>query len=428
MTNLPLGPPTRLLAQMRQDLLAGVPRYRRRRRRRRVASMGVALLVVVLGGVALADSLTDENGSTTIMIEPGPSSTTVVTVPSLVPSEIVADGLSTSFSTGLFPTDDGLLIVDTENGGSDVQVARWDPDTGRTGVFPPSGLVWRYKPALAWTGTELLMAGGSNGPGIDQAVVAYDPATRQWRQLPDPPGDRATSAPSAGGNPAFWTGTELLIPFSGLALDLSSETWRTIAPSPLTTRAGSGAHVWTGNAFFVWGGCRADAANPPCDESNTNLLGDGALYDLASDSWRLLPPSPLDPAVRLAAGWTGNEVVVAVTEPGAGSNGPTAAAYDPTTDTWRTLPDLPLSSRRYTAAAVADGQLVVWGGLARIAPGAEPFADGALYRPDTNTWSTFTVDPALGRGLSEMAWLDDRLYITGGRPNSVPFTFTLPAQ
>ena len=247
------GPPIRLLAQMRQDLLDGVPRYQRRRRRRAVVSVGAALLLFMVGVGALASSLGGNDESRIIMVEPTPSSTTVVPGSTTTSTDLKAGDFPASVTTDVVATDDGLLLMDFRNQGGDVRIGRWDTDTGRTEALAPTGLVWRAFPAVAWTGDELLVAGGSNGPGLDQAVVAYDPATQQWRQLADPPGYQRGTSTGAGGAPGFWTGTELLVPSAGAALDPGSDTWRPMAPSPLSPRVG-GAQVWTGEVLFDWGG------------------------------------------------------------------------------------------------------------------------------------------------------------------------------
>jgi hypothetical protein len=424
------GPPTRVVAEMRQALLAGVPRYRRSRRWRVAAVAALAAIVLILGGSLLAQALRTDDAIEPVRTGPSPDSTTTLPTPIEVTAAPVTDPFATSTgaSTGLFTVDGSLLIIDTEsstsNGDQQIRVARWDPVTRQTRVLPSTGLVWRYAPAMAWTVEEVLIVGGSNGPGIDEAGTAYNPSTGVWRRLPNPPGFSPGSVTNAGGAPGFWTGAELLIPISGLAFDPSTETWRTIAPSPLADRAWA-TYVWAGDEVFGWGGCWEERAKQQCDESNTGLIGDGAIYDPQTDTWRSLPPSPLDPAVHVQAGWTGSEVVMAVTDPRPNATGPNAAAFNPTTNTWRTLPDVPLSPRRYAVATAAGERIVVWGGSPNVF-GQQRHADGAIYDPASNTWTPFTVDAMPGKELAAITAIDDQIYVTGGRPDSTPYTFTLP--
>jgi hypothetical protein len=424
------GTPTRAIAEMRDALLAGVPRHRRARRRRMAALAALSAVVLIVAGSILARALSASDANEPVRTGPSPDPTTTVLTPIEVTAAPVIDPFATSTgaSTGLFTVDGRLLIVDTEstaaNGGKEIRVALWDPATRQTQVSPPTGLVWRYAPAMAWTGEEILIVGGSNGPGLDRVALAYDPAAGRWRDLPDPPGYAPGTFDYVSGAPGFWTGSELLIPVSGLAFNPTVDTWRSTAPSPLTDRAWA-TYVWTGDEVFGWGGCRAE--NQQCDETNTGLMGDGAIYDPSTDTWRTLPPSPLAPAVHVQAGWTGSEVVVAVTEPGSGSTGPTAAAFDPATNTWRTLPDLPVSRRRYAVSTVAGGRFIVWGGSPNTF-GEQRYADGAIYDPDTDSWTTFTVEAMPGKELAAITALDDQIYVTGGRPDNAPYTFTLPPR
>src|SRR6185503_18974145 len=101
----------------------------------------------------------------------------------------------------------------------------------------------------------------------------YDPATDTWSNL------SSSNAPSARrGHSAVWTGSEVVLwggSSSGTLLgdgaryDPATDTWTTIpaagAPAP---RSGHTA-VWTGTRMIVWGG-----------GSNT-----GGLYDPGAGAW-----------------------------------------------------------------------------------------------------------------------------------------------
>lgn len=110
----------------------------------------------------------------------------------------------------LVPFDDRLFILYTQNGGREVTGEIYDPALGTVELLADSGHVWRYNPAVAWTGSELLVVGGSSGPGIHDFVLAYDPDVDEWRTLTNPPGDVDAWDNSIGG-PGVWTGQELLI-------------------------------------------------------------------------------------------------------------------------------------------------------------------------------------------------------------------------
>jgi hypothetical protein len=140
--------------------------------------------------------------------------------------------------------------------------------------------------------------------------------------------------------PMVWTGAELIawgdgiygLAGDGAAFNLANGTWRVLADAPLSPRSES-AVAWTGTEMIVWGG-----------RVENSFYYDGAAYDPVTDTWRLLPPPPAvfagkDPSML----WTGDDVVVF----GAMGDSDTygeyigAAAYDPVTDSWRSLAKAP---------------------------------------------------------------------------------------
>lgn len=136
---------------------------------------------------------------------------------------------------------------------------------------------------------------------------------------------------------------------------------------------------------------------------------DGAAYDPATRSWRVIAASPLTPREGAAAAWTGAEVVVVA---GLGRSGglADAAAYDPATDTWRVLPPPPLAPRAAAAAAWTGTQLLIQGGTDLLGP----LADGAAYDPATNAWSPMPPAPFPLGGLELDVEATDRGAVAAG--------------
>jgi len=179
-----------------------------------------------------------------------------------------------------------------------------------------------------------------------------------------------------------WTGTEMLVwggsangeyLADGAAYDPASDRWRRLSAAPLAGRLVRGS--WSGRELLIWGG-----------EASPAALADGAAYNPASDSWRPLAPSPLGARRGFAEVWTGHELLVWA---GAGATGSSVfgdgAAYDPGTDRWRSLPRWP---GRFIPASFWTGrEMLVWGGLvpaashAATAAGIAPTSDGARYAP-----------------------------------------------
>jgi hypothetical protein len=196
-----------------------------------------------------------------------------------------------------------FFIARATNDGS---AAAWQP-------LPRAPVAGRLAEAVAWTGRELIVAGGvtrradgSAAPATDAA--AYDPATQTWRLL---------AAPTAGiGAGAVWTGRRLV--------------------------------VWTGNGP---GGPVA------------------ATYDLRNDTWRRLPAGPLGPREGNATVWTGKELLVIGGYSGDGFAAPIAAALDPATGGWRALRGLyGLTLFGGPSGAVWDGRDAIIAGNLSLCP------------------------------------------------------------
>ena len=109
-------------------------------------------------------------------------------------------------------------------------------DTSRDGMaYNPATNTWRKLPAAplqprasasgAWTGKELVVAGGSDffRKTVFRDAAAYNPSTGTWRKLPQMP--RALT-----GGPALWDGKEILF--------LSSSSARGLAYNPARTAGG----------------------------------------------------------------------------------------------------------------------------------------------------------------------------------------------
>ncbi len=135
-----------------------------------------------------------------------------------------------------------------------------------------------------WTGSKMIIWGGfgffdtaytfTNTGGI------YDPVTDTWA-----PTSVGANAPLARGkHTAVWTGSKMIIwggTPSGISYndggiyDPLTDTWTaTSVTNAPTARYGQTA-VWTGNRMIIWGGVGG----------NVSYLNTGGLYDPVADSW-----------------------------------------------------------------------------------------------------------------------------------------------
>jgi hypothetical protein len=275
----------------------------------------------------------------------------------------------------------------------------------RIPVAPIHG--YYYTPAAAvWDGKEVLVVATKGGATGDckEYVVAYDPTLDSWRAMARVP---APEGCFEGSDKPVWTGHELLLwGISNAAYNPATDTWRHL-PEPPAGAGGPSVVVWTGTQMIGWGGgC--------CDQE----LADGAAYTLATNSWKLLPPSPL--AGRHATGvWTGTELIIAG---GSGYAGPSwrsfthfadAAAYNPTTRKWRELSPMPVARGRDYAAVWDGTEMLVGGGTDRPSASADPLARGVAYNPAANTWRWLAPIEFPRTGFV-CAWTGHQLVVWGG--------------
>ena len=323
------------------------------------------------------------------------------------------------FATAL--DDDRVLVIYLENGGGDVAGEIIDVRANTATPIAPSALEWRAFALVGWTGTEVVIAGGSNGPGIDVAAMAYNPSTDEWRRLAEPPGFIPGRSENQVVGPGVWTGTELVSWQSGLAYNPATDTWRRIAESPLAPRMDE-AVVATPTGVLVWGGCDRVAA-PNCDDSEQLPMTDGAFYDPATDSWEMLAEGPLGGgvgALAVSTSWQ-DRVLIAVPEP-ADPSEPSVAAVNPSTMDWVVLPSPPEGAPGRDSALVWTGtHAVMWGGYVDGISAGETDAGFALD-PSSKQW--FQLEPG-GRARRGHAaiWTPHGLFIAGGS-SAAPVLFT----
>jgi N-acetylneuraminic acid mutarotase len=261
---------------------------------------------------------------------------------------------------------DGSLIVwggnEGDGAGQSSQGWRLDRVDGSWRTIAPSPLSPRSWAAAAWTGSELLIWGGASGtdpmsyPLADGA--AYDPATDSWRSLA--PAPLTARSPLA----SVWTGTHWLVwgdgpsrttasAMDGVVYDPTTDTWTPVPTAPL--RINDGHAVWAGTEMVVFG-----AELLGGNHAQTEFAV-GEAFDPASGTWRALPPSHLDPQAT-AVTWDGQQVVAA-------DYLGKVQAYDPIANAWGDLPDPPLDTGEDSPQlAVADGRAIehLFGGTALL--------------------------------------------------------------
>jgi len=254
----------------------------------------------------------------------------------------------------------------------------------------------RYTATAVWTGTEMLIWAGYSEDIWASSGVRYNPSTDTWTPM------SPVNQPSLRvWHSAVWTGTEMIIwggfdwatKFStaeGARYNPATDVWTPMTLVNAPVPRDSHAAVWTGSEMLIWGGFWDYGAFG-------TQISDGARYDPVADTWRPIsmagePRASISPT----AVWSGNEMLVyggyfcsgefcGNMEPG--------GRYDPLTDTWTPMAVGPGGGfgRFYHSAVWTGTRLAVWGGIGAEILGYPVLADGALYDPETNTWSTMTL-------------------------------------
>jgi len=409
----------------------------RRRRRFKLGVVGVTASAAAVLGVVLALGASGPNVVTGPVADEGVAPPTVepeswrdVLVANMTSWTPANTTLSGSFGMTVYPIVwdpgdeerllDGVIVFDTENYGGNIAGELWQsPDTpGEPGSASPvvdDALTWRANPASAWTGEEVLLVGGSNGPGIDRPAVAYNPESGTWRDLAPPPGATPFSPLASSG--AQWMQGQLILPEASLVYDPQVDEWSEIARWPFGPDRRVGVIESVPGGIVAWGGC--DGVQ--CDDANTGLASDGMLYDVASDSWTEMATSPLPPSAHAVAAWAAGELHVVTTL--SEQDSAVHAAYNPQSNSWRALPGPPISPRRSSNMILSGGSLVIWGGQDAVG-GAGLLADGAFFSLFEETWSRLPDAPfgAAGHSMVDFGGL---VYVSGSRGSS-PMILSLP--
>lgn len=208
-----------------------------------------------------------------------------------------------------------------------VLLLRYDPATDSWAEGPVLPGPARRDFAAVWTGEHLLVWGGTYQlrpwPEDDWEQLAdgwaYTPDTDTWTPITPAP------MPGATRSYATWTGTEMIIwggaygrdvgetSTRGAAYDPVTDSWRTLADlsaGALPDRLSSPepwASVWTGTEFIVWipgiADWDSDLGASPDDWATV-----GAAYTPTTDTWRILPPTPMSGIYGTE--WTGGSVLL----------------------------------------------------------------------------------------------------------------------
>ena len=285
---------------------------------------------------------------------------------------------------------------------------RYDPATDAWTYMTNTGApAARTSHLTVWTGTEMIIWGGASF-SLMTTGGRYNPATDSWVAI------STTGVPQGRDHAvAVWSGSEMVVwggrdypAFldSGGRYDPATDTWSNTSTTDVPAARESHRAVWTGSEMILWGG-----------QGSAGYLDTGARYDPVADSWTSMTTTdvPEERAFHTCV-WTGDEMIM---WGGGPSNLDTGGRYDPVSDSWTALPTANAPSARYLHSAVWTGtEMVVWGG-------SYPNTNtGGRYRPVSNSWTTTTTTNAPSARYAHTAvWADSTLEMIvwgGSYPNT----------
>ena len=270
----------------------------------------------------------------------------------------------------------------------------------------PSG---RIHHTAVWTGSEMIIWGGSHDISFFDTGGRYNPSTDSWTAT------SITNAPSGReSHTAVWSGSEVIVwgGFStfgysntGGRYNPSTDTWAATS----TTNAPSGRYnhtaVWSGSEMIVWGGF-----------STSGYTTTGGRYNPSTNTWAATSTTNA-PSGRWfhTDVWSGSEMIVWGGFDGS-NNLTTGGRYNPSTNTWAATSTTNAPTGRFSHAAVWSGnEMIVWGGYNL----SSYFNTGGRYNPNTDSWTATTIANApVARYNHTAVWRDSEMIIWGGSDGS----------
>jgi N-acetylneuraminic acid mutarotase len=281
---------------------------------------------------------------------------------------------------------------------------RYNPNTNSwTATTTANAPTGRVSHSAVWAGNEMIIWGGYDGGNELNSGGRYDPNTNSWAS------STTANAPSArSGHTAVWTGSEMIVwggadnsnVFNtGGKYNPSTNSWATT--STIDAPSGRSGHtaVWTGSQMIIWGGY------------DGQLLGNGGRYNPGTNSW-MVTATTNAPSARFdhTVIWTGNEMIVWSGED-FGSVTNTGGRYNPSTNSWTATSTMNAPERRVSHTAVWTGsEMIVWGGV-----GVDYFNTGGRYTPSTDSWVATSTSGAPGeRAVHTAVWTGSEMIVWGG--------------
>ena len=290
-----------------------------------------------------------------------------------------------------------------------------DTWTATSNTNAPSG---RTVHTSVWTGSEMLIWGGSfydNGYQYLNTGGKYNPGTNSWSVI------SITNAPSARDfHTAVWSGSKMIVwggtdgfddLNTGGLYDPATNIWAVVGTTGAPLAREGHTAVWTGSEMVVWGGFNFD--------SQTNL-NTGGRYNPVTNSWTATETTNApDGRSTHTAVWTGSEMIIWGGSPALNTGG----RYDPAADSWTATSTTNAPDGRFLHTAVWTGsEMIVWGGAYRDPNNFVfvPFNTGGRYNPGADNWTATNLTGAPDARYTHTAvWTGNEMIVWGGSGGGV---------
>jgi hypothetical protein len=135
-------------------------------------------------------------------------------------------------------------------------------------------------------------------------------------------------------------------------------------------------------------------------------VDDSGRYDVATDSWSLLPRPDTGTGVLGSAVWLGDRIAISYLRASKRSTTGTEAAfftYSPGDDAWKETSPPPLSDWQAPALTWTGQAMLAWGGVDSAGAGV---SIATRYDPADDTWSALSTDGAPTTDGDGIVWTD----------------------
>src|SRR5262245_59456560 len=290
---------------------------------------------------------------------------------------------------------------------------RYDPSTDSwTATSTTNAPTGRIAHTAVWTGTFMIVWGGTDANGIFTFNTGgrYDPATDSWTVT------STTNVPDGRWlHTAIWTGSEMIVwggtgdsgeLNTGGRYDPNTDSWAATTTAGAPPARDQHTAVWTGSEMIVWGGT---PGSPQTD------LNTGGRYNPSTNSWTATSVTNAPSARYIhTAVWTGGQMIV-----WGGLNDTsvfnTGGKYDPSANSWTATSTTGAPAGRLGHTAVWSGsEMIVWGGES-----SSQLNTGGRYKPGTNSWTTTsTTNAPTSRSSHTAVWTGAQMIVWGGSDNT----------